>query len=55
MKGCKKTEEIRHFNVGEVYNTNYSEMLQKKTPYKQALISLLGWKKIFLQEDFPAN
>lgn len=44
MKGCEKTEEIREFNVGEFYNINYSEMLQK--PIKPGLISLLGWRNI---------
>lgn len=50
MKGCKKTEEIEDFDVGEVYNINYSEMLQK--PRKNRFDILIRMEKYSYKRNF---
>lgn len=53
MKGYKQTKELRDFNVGKIYNINYSEMLQK--PNKSRLCFLYYRGQKLLQEEFPPN
>lgn len=52
MKGYKQTKKLRDFNVGKIYNINYSEMLQK--PNKSRFFLYYHGQKL-LQEEFPAN
>lgn len=47
------SKELIEFNIGEVYNISYSEMLQK--PQQEgALFSLLAWTKTFIR-SFQLN